>query len=66
MKNARSLNYEVTDLKFGNFMWETKEGQIINAIAYIVDFSIFDEDEIIGFCRQSAHLENMEYKIIIY
>lgn len=56
MSKIHNIKYEITKLKFGSFMWESQEGQIINAIASIVDFSLFDEDEIVAACQQLAHL----------
>ena len=45
-------------------MWEY-EGNILDAILDIVDFSIFDEDEVVSLCKQFSQL-GLTHKIIIY
>ena len=44
-------------------MWEY-EGNILDAILDIVDFSIFDEDEVVSLCKQFSQL-GLTHKIII-
>lgn len=59
------MNYELTDVRFGGFMWEHK-GEIINAMAAILDYSKLGEDELVFICKQMSYFREIATKIIIY
>lgn len=61
----KKVNYELTDVQFGGFMWEHR-GEIINAMAAILDYSKLGEDELVFLCKQMSVFKGITTKIIIY